>query len=87
MEALGDLLGRPQAPLGQVDFNAILWDDCPSINQSSQSGGIGSLEDTIPGTPGEDYPIYAVPPETSFSCDGQVDGGYYGDPEAECQVI
>ena len=50
-------------------------------------GGIGSLEDTIPGTPGEDYPIYAVPPETSFTCDGQVDGGYYGDPEAECQAF
>ena len=45
------------------------------------------MEDTIPGTPGEDYPIYAVPPETSFSCDGQVDGGYYGDPEAECQAF
>merc|ERR1711936_1204659 len=51
------------------------------------AGGIGSLEDTIPGTPGEDYPIYAVPPQTSFSCDGQVDGGYYGDPEAECQAF
>merc|ERR550517_1484086 len=51
------------------------------------AGGIGSLEDTIPGTPGEDYPIYAAPPETSFSCDGQVDGGYYGDTEAECQAF
>merc|ERR1712088_1160278 len=53
----------------------------------SPSGGIGSLENTIPGTPGEDYPIYAVPPQTSFTCDGQVDGGYYGDPEAECQAF
>ena len=26
-------------------------------------------------------------PDTSFSCDGQVNGGYYGDPEAECQVF
>merc|ERR1712106_1308543 len=51
------------------------------------AGGIGSLQDTIPGTPGEDYPIYAVPPETSFTCDVQVDGGYYGDPEAECQAF
>ena len=53
----------------------------------SFKGGIGSLEDTIPGTSGADYPIYAVPPETSFTCDGQVDGGYYGDPEAECQAF
>merc|ERR1719187_517358 len=49
------------------------------------SGGEGSLEETIPGVPGEDYPIYAEVPETSFSCDGQVDGGYYADTEGECQ--
>merc|ERR1719431_633763 len=47
----------------------------------------GSLEETIPGSPGEDYPIFSEVPETSFVCDGQVDGGYYGDPEAECQAF
>merc|ERR1712128_310239 len=41
----------------------------------------------IPGVPGEDYPIYAEVPETGFVCEGQVDGGYYADPEAECQVF
>merc|ERR1712098_433713 len=50
-------------------------------------GGEGSLEETIPGIPGEDYPIFSEVPETSFFCDGQVDGGYYGDPEAECQAF
>ena len=50
-------------------------------------GNGGSLEETIPGIPGEDYPIYSEVPETSFFCDGQVDGGYYGDPEAECQAF
>ena len=54
---------------------------------NSPSGGGGSLEEAIPGVPGEDYPIFAEVPETSFFCDGQVDGGYYGDPEAECQVF
>eukprot|EP00091_Calanus_sinicus_P017722 TRINITY_DN3836_c0_g1_i5.p1 TRINITY_DN3836_c0_g1~~TRINITY_DN3836_c0_g1_i5.p1 ORF type:complete len:149 (-),score=33.62 TRINITY_DN3836_c0_g1_i5:120-566(-) len=52
--------------------------------------GVGSVDDlteTIPGTPGDDYPIYGQVPETSFLCDGQVDGGYYGDPEAECQAF
>merc|ERR1712107_390777 len=39
------------------------------------------------GVPGEDYPIYAEVPETAFTCDGQVDGGYYADGEAECQVF
>ena len=37
--------------------------------------------------PGEDYPIYAEVPESGFVCDGQVDGGYYADPEAECQAF
>ena len=31
----------------------------------------------MPGVPGEDYPIYAEVPETAFSCEGQVEGGYY----------
>jgi len=50
-------------------------------------GGGGSLEETIPGVPGDDYPIFAEVPETSFLCDGQADGGYYADPEAECQAF
>ena len=35
---------------------------------------------------GDDYPIYGSVPDTSFLCDGLVDGGYYADPEAQCQV-
>ena len=42
---------------------------------------------SVPGTPGEDYPIYSEVPETEFSCEGQVIGGYYADPAAECQVF
>jgi len=52
--------------------------------------GVSSVDDlteAIPGQPGEDYPIYGSVPDTSFVCDGQVDGGYYGDPEAECQAF
>ena len=40
--------------------------------------------EAIPGTPGDDYPIFAQPPETSFVCDGYIDG-YYADAEARCQ--
>merc|ERR1712025_1515372 len=47
---------------------------------------IAALEEAIPGAPGEDYPIYATPPETSFLCDGYIQG-YYADPEAECQAF
>ena len=59
----------------------------PAGGPGGAGGEGGSLEETIPGTPGEDYPIFSVPPETSFLCSGQVDGGYYGDPEAECQAF
>merc|ERR1711931_460716 len=48
---------------------------------------LAMLQGAIPGVPGEDYPIYAEVPETAFTCDGQVDGGYYADPEAECQAF
>merc|ERR1712106_680788 len=48
---------------------------------------LAALTNNIPGVPGEDYPIYSEVPETAFACDGQVDGGYYADPEAECQVF
>merc|ERR1711923_523987 len=43
-----------------------------------------ALSAVIPGEPGEDYPIFAFPPDTSFICDGQIQG-YYADPEADCQ--
>ena len=36
---------------------------------------LAMLEKSVPGIPGEDYPIYAEVPETAFACDGQVDGG------------
>jgi len=48
---------------------------------------LAALGNSIPGVPGEDYPIYSEVPESGFACDGQVDGGYYADPEAECQVF
>merc|ERR1712123_133009 len=54
---------------------------------ADEGGSGGSLEEAIPGVPGDDYPIFAEVPETSFLCDGQVDGGYYADPEAECQAF
>ena len=46
---------------------------------------LAMLEKAVPGVPGEDYPIFAEVPDSGFSCDGQVEGGYYADPEADCQ--
>lgn len=37
--------------------------------------GLDWLLKSVPGQPGTDYPIFAEAPETSFLCDGQVEGG------------
>ena len=59
-----------------------------SASDFGAGGGGGSdLEENIPGVPGDDYPIFAEVPDTSFLCDGQAEGGYYADPEAECQAF
>ena len=46
---------------------------------------MSGLSESIPGVPGEDYPILSSPPDTSFSCLDKVNGGYYSDAEARCQ--
>ena len=44
------------------------------------------LRHSVPGEPGVDYPILSSIQETSFSCDSLVLGGYYADPEQQCQA-
>merc|ERR1711872_864344 len=56
-------------------------------NDPGAGGEDGGLEVNIPGVPGEDYPIFASVPDTGFSCNGLVEGGYYADPGAECQAF
>merc|ERR1712117_320865 len=77
--------GRQEAPLegyAQPAYGGDL-----DTAASDASGALDMLQNAIPGVPGEDCPIYAEVPESGFTCDGQVDGGYYSDPEAECQVF
>ena len=61
-------------------------DDVPVYAEEELGGYAGDeagdpaldmLLKSIPGVPGEDYPIYAEVPETAFACDGQVDGGEF----------
>merc|ERR1711953_1653186 len=82
------------APAADYDYSAQpAYGDDQDVYQGAASDAVSSdsnlamLEKAVPGVPGEDYPIYAEVPESGFSCDGQVDGGYYADPEAECQVF
>merc|ERR1712045_238512 len=77
--------GRQEAPLegyAQPAYGGDL-----DTAASDPAGALDMLQNAVPGVPGEDYPIYAEVPESGFACDGQVDGGYYADPEAECQVF
>merc|ERR1712117_934388 len=55
--------------------------------EGEEADPLKMLMNAVPGVPGEDYPILSEAPETAFSCDGQVDGGYYADEEAQCQVF
>ncbi|XP_063586289.1 uncharacterized protein LOC134763656 [Penaeus indicus] len=41
---------------------------------------------SIPGRSGIDYPTFQTLPKTGFDCSSKQSGGYYADPEADCQV-
>jgi len=51
-----------------------------------QDDPLEALAQNIPGVPGQDYPIFVNPPDTSFLCDGKIEG-YYADPESDCQAF
>jgi len=100
--ALSQRRGRAQRPRGGRDGTGYVapgdeaqaaYGEDQDVYQGSASNDVASdsnlamLEKAVPGVPGEDYPIYGEVPESGFACDGQVDGGYYADPEAECQVF
>merc|ERR1711892_422594 len=55
-----------------------------AVSAQQEEDPIAALSNAIPGSPGEDYPIFSSPPDTSFLCDGYIEG-YYADPEAKCQ--
>lgn len=44
------------------------------------------FRESIPGEPGDDYPILDKIPATKFACNDRLDG-YYADLEARCQVF
>lgn len=84
VEVRNDLPSYAEEPLDTYnDLNSAASD----LDAKSADGGLDMLMKSVPGIPGEDYPIYSEAPETAFSCEGQVNGGYYADPEAECQVF
>eukprot|EP00092_Neocalanus_flemingeri_P041012 GFUD01044655.1.p1 GENE.GFUD01044655.1~~GFUD01044655.1.p1 ORF type:complete len:158 (+),score=52.45 GFUD01044655.1:236-709(+) len=59
---------------------------CLLSSSQAQEDPLAGLAANIPGLPGQDYPIFAFPPETSFQCDGNIQG-YYADQESDCQTF
>ena len=57
-----------------------------SLISNAQDDAFEKLVQRVPGIPGEDYPIFAIAPDTSFLCEVQPVEGYYADQEADCQV-
>ncbi|XP_075587206.1 uncharacterized protein LOC124498834 [Dermatophagoides farinae] len=45
------------------------------------------LEHTLPGMPGEDYPVFSSIPRTRFNCLDHKWPGYYADIDTHCQVF
>merc|ERR1712106_525159 len=80
----GQRSGRQEAVPVYDQYQGAASDDAGALTSDDPLAG---LTNNTPGVPGEDYPIYSEVPETAFACDGQVDGGYYADSEAECQVF
>ena len=82
--------GRQEAVGGYAapdDVPVYAASDAVPTYEAAGDDALAALGNSIPGVPGEDYPIYAEVPESGFTCEGQVDGGYYADPEAECQAF
>jgi syndecan 1 len=57
-----------------------------TVGQDDQLDPLEALANNIPGVPGQDYPIFAFPPDTTLTCDAKIEG-YYADPEADCQAF
>ncbi|XP_063850000.1 uncharacterized protein LOC135094125 [Scylla paramamosain] len=59
----------------------------PQYQEPHSSSSYESEENSIPGEPGVDYPIYHTVPYTKFTCeDVPFRPGIYANPEAGCQV-
>merc|ERR1711892_1052375 len=60
--------------------------DARKPRQFDDQMNIKMLGISVPGTPGEDYPIFSSVPDTPFGCEDKDPGGYYADMETRCQV-
>lgn len=58
-----------------------IWDYMPTPLNADQV-----YEMFLNAVPGETFPMFNTPPETSFTCEGRIPG-YYADQDAGCQAF
>jgi syndecan 1 len=75
-----DLLADSSSDDASTDYSSS--DDASTSDDASS---INMLTMAVPGTPGQDYPIFSEVPDSDFSCEGRVEGGYYADVASQCQ--
>jgi hypothetical protein len=71
---------------GVVNISKHLNEKIRRPRQAEGGDPLDWLRASVPGEPGQDYPVLSAIQETSFSCSGRVMGGYYADPEQGCQA-
>ena len=50
-------------------------DALESFSRRTTADPFDMLLKSVPGNPGQDYPVFAVAPRTGFSCEGRINGG------------
>jgi len=86
-------LGEEEEMVANISKHGAIKDLNEKIRRPRQAEGgdhsgdpLDWLRASVPGEPGQDYPVLSAIQETSFSCVGRVVGGYYADPEQRCQA-
>ena len=71
--------GDEQAEYRSLDAQPSAQVDSLALSEGRQlpgeDAGLQMLLMSVPGQPGEDYPIYSLAPETAFTCDDKTNGG------------
>merc|ERR1712029_1205252 len=86
---MGSLVALPQyAKMVRLNVLLTVWAYVVALVKSDHDGSSDPLDwlrESVPGEPGVDYPVFAEVSDTSFSCADRIFGGYYADPEMQCQ--
>jgi len=69
--------------MGLILFITIIL--CSLLYVECEDDPLDQLRNTVPGEPGVDYPILSTIEYSEFDCQGKTFGGFYADPDTDCQ--